>query len=641
MKKRDDVSPPHFPSTTGEEVIYYDDYNGRVTIGEGDALFETKWSGSSGSNIIAYNDSPSIRGIALAPSASKPQDVTPDIIANLNFTSRTRRPNEGQVLVIENINGRFLALKIIEVLAKSHGDAEDRMTINYTVVQPRAVGMSMSDAETAYKFAEAEIERVRANGLAMLDLSGNTYNALTKIPDSIAPLTALTTLRLSNTQVSDITPIAQLTALTTLSLAWTQVSDITLIAQLTALTRLFLNNTQISDITPIAQLTALTTLRLSNTHVSDITPIAPLTALTTLDLDNTQVSDLRPLIALRKLAEDPIGAGLLFENTIATRLEPRIAEIAGIRDPKNRAAELVAHLEDWEPPVEFDENGPAPSPLLDVKTTNDRLEIADSHPSETERDDQLKQVLHTRLKARNTDLVRLAGNQFFLLCAKARSLTTRLDDNFDDLDMLNIHLDVEELTRLKDRGAERDGDEPFPQEVADALADVVSIGPGLTLDNEAVELLEDRKRRFVANPQTADHQAAHDDFSTAVAQDAAAMGDRLRALETQVLKREDDSAGAAVQDAAHRNILILVGRLALAGVGCVVADVAVGIVSQPVTAFLMAKWPVIVEVAALYGPGFQTWFLSAMSGLAEFASLAANIQPRAIERQVKSAEYEV
>jgi hypothetical protein len=91
----------------------------------------------------------------------------------------------------------------------------------------------------------------------------------------------------------------------------------------------------------------------------------------------------------------------------------------------------------------------------------------------------LQAATHTRLKARNTELERLAGNQFFLLCAKARSLTTRLDVNFDDLYMLNIHLDVEELTRLKDRGTERDGDESFPQEVADALADVVSIGPGL------------------------------------------------------------------------------------------------------------------------------------------------------------------
>jgi internalin A len=612
--------------------------------------------------------------------------------------------------------------------------------------------MTMSDAETAYKAAEAAIERVRANGEAMLDLSGDVYyNALTSLPDSIAQLTALTTLSLSGTQVSDLTPIAPLTALTTLSLfgtqvsdltpiapltslttlnlggtqvsdltsiapltaltllnlSGTQVSDLTSIAPLTSLTMLNLNSTQVSDLTPIAPLTALKLLNLSGTQVSDLTPIAPLTALTTLSLSGTQVSDLtpiapltaltllnlsgtqvsdltpiaqltslttlnlggtqvsdltpiaqltsltmlnlnstqvsdpRPLTALRKLAESPEINGLSFEKIAAARLDPRIAEIAKIKGRKIRAVELFAYLEGWEQPVEFNESGPAPSTLFDVQTIDDRLEIADSHPSEAERDDQLKQVLHNRLKVRNTDLERLAGNRFFVLCAKARSLTTRLDGNFDDLDMLNIHLDVEELTRLKDRGAERDGDEPFPQEVADALADVVSIGPGLTLDNGAVELLEKRKRRFAANPFTADQQAAHDDFSTAVAQDPAAFGDRLRALETQVLEREDDSAGAAVQDAATRNILIKFGRLALAVGAPVATNVLATILAPPIKAFLIAEWPVIAEVAALYGPSFQGWFLSAMSGFTESAGLVANTQPRAVERPVKPEEDEV
>jgi Leucine-rich repeat (LRR) protein len=521
----------------------------------------------------------------------------------------------------------------------------------------------MSDAETAYKAAEVAIEHLRTSGGVVLFLTGEAYNALTWLPDSIAQLTALTTLHLNNTQVSDLTPIAQLTALTMLDLQKTQVSDLTPIAQLTALTILHLNrtlvsdltpiaqltaltfldlnNTQVSDLTPVAQLTALTMLELTDTQVSDLTPIAQLTALALLDLTDTQVSDLRPLIALRKLVEDSKLDGLRFENTVATRLYPHIAEIAAIRGAESRAAELFAYLEDWEPPVVFDENGPAPNPLLDVTTIGDKLEIADSHPSEAERDDQLKQVLHTRLKARNTELERLAGNQFFLLCAKARSLTSRLGVNFDDLDMLNIHLDVEELTRLKDRGTERDGDESFPQEVADALADVVSIGPGLTLNNEAVELLEDRKRRFFTNPLTADQQAAHDDFSTAVAQDADAIGDRLRDLETQILEREDDPAGAAIQDAAHHNFLIKVAQITLDGVLLVATGVTVEIVSPPIAAFLMAKWPVIVEVAALYGPSFQTWFLSAMSGLTEFAGLAANIQPHGIERLVKPEEDEV
>jgi Leucine-rich repeat (LRR) protein len=84
----------------------------------------------------------------------------------------------------------------------------------------------MSDAETAYKAAEAEIEHLRTSGGGVLVLSGEAYNALTWIPDSVAQLTALTTLQLGDTQVSDLTPIAQLTALTSLYFANTQVSDL-------------------------------------------------------------------------------------------------------------------------------------------------------------------------------------------------------------------------------------------------------------------------------------------------------------------------------------------------------------------------------------------------------------------------------
>ena len=254
------------------------------------------------------------------------------------------------------------------------------------------------------------------------------------------------------------------------------------------------------------------------------------------------------------------------------------------------------------------------------------MEIAGSHPSEAERDDQLKQVLHTRLKERIADLERLAGNRFYRLCARARSLASRLEGNFNDLDMINIHLDIEELTRLKDRGLDSEGDEPFSQEVADALAGVVSIGPGLTLGNEAVDLLEVRKRNFAANPLTAGQQAAHDNLSTAIVQRPAAIGDRLRALETQLLKREDDPAGATIQDATHRNILIKIGRLALSPVVVVAETAVVGILAEPIKAFLMAEWPLIYEVSALYGSAFQTWFLSTMSGLTEFAGLVTTIQ---------------
>ena len=132
--KHNQVPPPRFTASSGQAVIRYAEHNGRALFGEGETSFETKWSGSSGTNIIAYNDPTSTRGIAIADCANNPNDVTLDIIAGLDFTSRTRRPSEGQVLVIENTNGRFLAVQVIDVMATSHGDPEDRLTLQYQVV---------------------------------------------------------------------------------------------------------------------------------------------------------------------------------------------------------------------------------------------------------------------------------------------------------------------------------------------------------------------------------------------------------------------------------------------------------------------------------------------------------------------------
>ncbi|MDO5623031.1 MAG: hypothetical protein Q4G24_16460, partial [Paracoccus sp. (in: a-proteobacteria)] len=132
--KHNQVPPPHFTASSGQAVIRYAEHDGRALFGQGEASFETKWSGSSGTNIIAYNDPATTRGIAIAHGAKNPTDVTLHGIARLDFTSRTRRPDEGQVLVIKNTNDRFLAVQVIDVMATSHGDPEDRLTLQYQVV---------------------------------------------------------------------------------------------------------------------------------------------------------------------------------------------------------------------------------------------------------------------------------------------------------------------------------------------------------------------------------------------------------------------------------------------------------------------------------------------------------------------------
>ena len=486
-------------------------------------------------------------------------------------------------------------------------------------------------AARAYDRARELIAEARRTGATQLDLDRADTRALTRLPDEIADLPALQVLELANTGVTDIAPLAGLTALQGLSLGNTGVTDIAPLASLTALRGLRLDITGVTDIAPLAGLTALRTLDLDKTGVTDIAPLAGLTALEMLDLANTGVVDLRPVRGLHRLVDDPVFGGLTFRGCRATAVDPRIAEIAVINDPRERAETLFAYLDGWEPPVEAAQ-APEPDALVPVGLGPDgRLEIAASLPSEAERDERLKRVLHERLRSRTADLAQRAGNEFFLLSAKARSLHERLDRDFAQVDLLNVHLDIAELARLHARGREREGDPAFPPELSDALADVVQDGPGLTLDHPDVELLEERKRRHAGFSEGA--QTAHDALSGTLANDADAVGDTLRRLEREVLDKGDLPEAQVMQASLHRNVLIRVGRVAQAmysdaraitagAVGAMLtltpeqAGGSIALVGVQTFVDLLARsGGAFLDAAALYGPSFHTWFVGAVSSI--------------------------
>ena len=472
----------------------------------------------------------------------------------------------------------------------------------------------MNAADKAYEEARRRIVRAKEEGATALRLRGSKYggeevfNALEALPEEIATLTALKQLSLIGTQIRDATPLAALTALKVLYLRGTQIRDATPLAALTALERLYLEGTQIRDATPLAALTALEVLNLRGTQIRDAAPLAALTALARLDLSGTQISDLRPLTGLKRLVEAPFLAGLTFKGCKACEIDKRIDEISKIGDKKTRARELFAYLEGWEPEEDA---------LFPVALADDKLEIAASHPTEAERDEALKRILHARLRERAEELARLAGNQHPRLAARARGLHEKLDRDFEDLDMVLVHLDVEDLRAIYERRGTRQGEDVLEPDVVDALSDVVRDGPGLTLDNPDVELLEERKRRYAANPPGPEERAAQDRLSRAVADDPETFGPRLRALEEKTLEREDENASGAAQQAVHRNLLIRIGRLALTGF-----KFGGGVM---LSAFIGAHWAQIEAVAISYGPSFTQWFTSAMAYAQETAGVLANI----------------
>ena len=220
--------------------------------------------------------------------------------------------------------------------------------------------------DAAYARAQDAIATARTSGASDLTLSGDDFSDLAVLPPDIGSLTALKSLTLRRTPVSDISALSGLTALGSLDLSGTQVSDISALSGLTALSGLDLLGTPVSDISALSGLTGLMGLSLSRTQVSDISALSGMTilreidlsgtlvsdisalsgleGLIDLDLSGTQVSDLSPLLSLTQLADAPQSAGLAFKNTVAALSDSRIAEIAKIEDNAKRATGLFAYL---------------------------------------------------------------------------------------------------------------------------------------------------------------------------------------------------------------------------------------------------------------------------------------------------------
>lgn len=161
MSKRNAITPPHFPASTGEVVINYADHDGRAVIGEGETLFETKWSRGGANSIHVYNDPSGIRGVSIVPDAHVLEAISEGMAAGLNYTSRTRTPREGQIVVFENTAGRFLAAELVDVRSEDHGDGEDRLVLRYAVVPTDEDAAQRAEIVRMARDTEAELLRLQ------------------------------------------------------------------------------------------------------------------------------------------------------------------------------------------------------------------------------------------------------------------------------------------------------------------------------------------------------------------------------------------------------------------------------------------------------------------------------------------------
>ena len=81
--------------------------------------------------VHVYNDPKSINGVALDRGATSIHEVTN--AAALDYTSRSRAPATGDVVVFRNSNGFYAAVHVLDVKDDSRGDGCDELRFQYAI----------------------------------------------------------------------------------------------------------------------------------------------------------------------------------------------------------------------------------------------------------------------------------------------------------------------------------------------------------------------------------------------------------------------------------------------------------------------------------------------------------------------------
>ena len=119
------------PTAKGKVIFDYSNNNGRYCIGLNELMFEIKFSKASNTNIYVYNDPFSISTIALVKDIPKIELITD--ARKYDTSSRTRCPTINQIVVLQNSNGFYAAIKILAIQDDTRGAANDEVTFEYII----------------------------------------------------------------------------------------------------------------------------------------------------------------------------------------------------------------------------------------------------------------------------------------------------------------------------------------------------------------------------------------------------------------------------------------------------------------------------------------------------------------------------
>jgi hypothetical protein len=119
------------PATKGVVTFDYSNNNKMYMIGQGELMFETRWSKGSKSSIHIYNDPISIKSVAIAKDIDKIAEIKD--ARNYDSSSRSRLVKLNQVAILQNSNGFYAAVKVISIKDDTRGDECDELRFEYVI----------------------------------------------------------------------------------------------------------------------------------------------------------------------------------------------------------------------------------------------------------------------------------------------------------------------------------------------------------------------------------------------------------------------------------------------------------------------------------------------------------------------------
>ena len=119
------------PAVKGLVTFDYSNNNGRYCIGQNELMFELCFSKASNRSIHIYNDSASVSTVALVKDLSDINQIADARI--YDSSSRIRTPIINQIVVLQNINGFYAAIKILALKDDKRGDYNDEITFEYVI----------------------------------------------------------------------------------------------------------------------------------------------------------------------------------------------------------------------------------------------------------------------------------------------------------------------------------------------------------------------------------------------------------------------------------------------------------------------------------------------------------------------------